>query len=221
MTACNPNHTDIIKQIRSWVFAQLTGDVSGHDYWHCVRVCHLAMKIQQTEGGNPLIIQASALLHDLSDWKFQHESRNIPAEEIHAQLLNWLPVKPAQSIIEIIRNISFKGAGVDSPLLSLEGKIVQDADRLDALGAIGIARAFAYGGSRQRPMHDPDTPPVFHRTFEEYQTRQSTTINHFYEKLLLLKDRMNTETGRKLAEERHRFIEQFLVRFFDEWNGSM
>jgi uncharacterized protein len=125
-----------------------------------------------------------------------------------------------EQVCEIIRHVSFKGAGVDTGMSTLEGRVVQDADRLDAIGAIGIARAFAYGGHAGRAMYDPDCPPQRHESFEAYKKNNGPTINHFYEKLLLLKDRMQTDGGRRLAEERHQFMEQFLDRFYREWNGS-
>ena len=123
-------------------------------------------------------------------------------------------------VVEIVRTISYKGAGMATPMKSLEGRCVQDADRLDAIGAIGIARCFAYGGHAGRQMYDPDAPPVLHATAEEYKASKGHSLNHFYEKLLLLKDRMNTATGKRLAEDRHRFMEAFVARFLDEWDAS-
>lgn len=135
----------------------------------------------------------------------------------------WAAIEPAitDHVCQIIAGISFKGAGVEQPPLSLEGQVVQDADRLDAMGAIGIARAFAYGGAKGRTIYDPAAKPAEHRTASEFLKSDGTTINHFYEKLLLLKDRMNTATGRVIAEERHRFMEDYLQRFYQEWEGSL
>lgn len=188
---------------------------SGHDWWHIYRVRKYALKIAETEGGNLFLIEMAALLHDLDDWKFKKD----PGENKTQEWLNHLATaeKDAVQIVDIISQVSFKGAGVKSKPATIEAKIVQDADRLDAIGAIGIARTFAYGSSRGRLIYDPENEPVLHDSFEAYKNSTAPTINHFYEKLLLLKDRMNTETGKKMAKNRHRFMESFLEQFFKEW----
>jgi len=190
-------------------------DGSGHDWWHVYRVKKYALKIAETEGGNLFLIEMAALLHDLDDWKLKKN----PGDNKTKKWLNHLAIteKAAIQILEIISQVSFKGAGISTKPTTIEAKIVQDADRLDAIGAIGIARTFAYGGSKGRLIYDPEIQPVLHNDFETYKNNTAPTINHFYEKLLLLKSRMNTKTGKKMAENRHCFIENFLKQFFNEW----
>lgn len=191
---------------------------SGHDWWHVYRVRNMALKIAAKEGGNIFLIEMAALLHDLDDWKLTNGEE---CSKVDSWLNNTdLEKRVAIRIAEIIKQVSFKGAGVKNNATSLEAKIVQDADRLDAIGAIGIARTFAYGGSKGRLIYDPNIKPVLHDSFEEYKKTTAPTINHFYEKLLLLKDRLNTETAKKIARERHRFMEDFLGQFFKEWDGN-
>jgi uncharacterized protein len=166
------------------------------------------------------IVQLAALLHDLDDWKF-----NDTGDETPLRAVAWLDScnvdsAIADNVCKIIMHISYKGAGVENKMDSLEGFIVQDADRLDAIGAIGIGRAFAYGGYKDRPLYDPGSPPRMHASFEEYKNSKSATINHFYEKLLLLKDRMNTPTAKRIAEERHDVMVRFLDQFMLEWEGG-
>lgn len=212
----------ILEYIENWVKKKLPPDPTGHDWHHAERVRRMAVTIHQHEGGNRLIIECAALLHDVYDWKFNSDDETKHLGQIQSMLHQWnMDQADIISVVEIIRNTSFKGAGTEQVELSLEGKIVQDADRLEALGAIGIARALAYGGFRGRLIYNPDVPPQMHQSFEEYKTRQSTTINHFYEKLLLLKDRMNTPTGRRFAEQRHQFMETFLKHFFNEWTSKI
>jgi len=188
---------------------------SGHDWWHVCRVRKYALKIAETEGGNLFLIELAALLHDLDDWKL----KNTTSENTTRKWLNHLKLKEeiSEQVLRIISQVSFKGAGVSTKPTTIEAKIVQDADRLDAIGAIGIARTFAYGGSKGRLIYDPEIQPVLHNDFETYKNNTAPTINHFYEKLLLLKSRMNTKTGKKMAENRHCFIENFLKQFFNEW----
>jgi uncharacterized protein len=166
------------------------------------------------------VVELAALLHDIADWKAHDGDSTIGPK----MAMDWLTSLDLDSNIiqhvgQVIADISFKGARVEQPRLSLEGKVVQDADRLDAIGAIGIARAFAYGGSKGRVIYDPTCTPTDHQTADSYLNR-GTTINHFYEKLLLLKDRMNTPTGRAIAERRHRFMKDYLQRFYEEWEGE-
>jgi uncharacterized protein len=166
-------------------------------------------------------VELAALLHDIADWK-AHDGDSMVGPRMAREWLSSIGLAPEviEHVCQIIAGISFKGAGVEQPVLRLEGMVVQDADRLDALGAIGIARAFAYGGAKGRLIYDPAIKPMEHRTAESYLKDGGTTINHFYEKLLLLKDRMNTATGRAIAEERHRFMEDYLRRYFEEWEGG-
>lgn len=211
----------MIQKTADHVRGLLAGDSSGHDWFHIERVRNTALTISREEGANLFLVELAALLHDVADWKFaggDHEAGPRAAR----QWMESIGVEPAvvHQVCDIIANLSFKGAGVATPMRSLEGQIVQDADRLDALGAIGIARTFAYGGHKGQAMHDPAIPPQMHTTFEAYKHNVGTTINHFYEKLLLLKDRMNTATGKRLAAERHVFMERYLEQFLAEWQGE-
>jgi uncharacterized protein len=182
-------------------------------------VRNLALRIAETEGGDLFVIEMAALLHDLDDWKLKSESsQNRTQDWLQGQNI---PIAYASHIAEIIEQVSFKGAGVETNADTLEAKIVQDADRLDALGAIGIARTFAYGGSKNRLMYHPEIHPKMHSSFTAYKKSVGPTINHFYEKLLLLKERMNTSTAREMAENRHAFMEDFLTHFFKEWDGKI
>ncbi|MGO8745915.1 MAG: HD domain-containing protein [Thermoguttaceae bacterium] len=213
--------SDLIDRTANHVKAVLSGDGTGHDWWHVYRVWKMAKRIGQAEGAGLLVVELAALLHDIADWKL-HDGDCAVGPRMARDWLDSLELDGSisQHVCQIIADISFKGAGVEQPVLSLEGQVVQDADRLDAIGAIGIARAFSYGGAKGRLMYDPVVKPTEHRTAEAYLKSGGTTINHFYEKLLLLKDRMNTATGKAVAEERHRFIEEFLERFFEEWEGG-
>jgi uncharacterized protein len=199
----------------------MSGDSSGHDWWHIERVRQTALAIGLEEGADLFVVELAALLHDVADWKFaggDHEAGPRAAREWLAQLA----VAPAaiDHVAQIIAGLSFKGVGVKTPMQTLEGQIVQDADRLDALGAIGIARTFAYGGHKGQPIYDPESPPTMHGSFEEYKRGGGSTINHFYEKLLLLAERMNTTTGKRLAAGRHAYLEQFLEQFLAEWEAK-
>lgn len=215
------NEEEIIGKVKKYVKEKMEGEATGHDWWHVFRVWKLSKKIAEKEGGDLFIIELAALLHDLADWKFnKSEAQGIRKIK---KLLKNLEVdgNDISKICDIIENLSFKGAGVKSKMKTIEGKIVQDADRLDVLGAIGIARIFAYGGKVGRPIHDPKTKPRFHKSFAEYKKYgNSSSINHFYEKEILLKDLMNTKTAKKIAVRRHKFIEQFLNQFFKEWKGK-
>ena len=213
---------DIINKTKNFVYEKLFKESSGHDWWHVKRVYENAVFIAGNEEGcDTFVIELAALLHDIADWKFHAGDLNKGAE-VSAEFLSGLNVdaKTIAHVSDIVKNISFKGANTTNGISTLEGKIVQDADRLDAIGAIGIARTFAYGGFKNLEMYDPETKAVLHNSFEEYKNSKSTTINHFYEKLLLLKDLMNTETAKKMALKRHSFMEKFLKEFFDEWNGT-
>jgi len=210
----------ILEQTVSFVQKQLADDTTGHDWWHINRVHQNAKFIAEQEGANTFVVELAALLHDIADWKL-HDGDQSVGPVMAGEFLLAAEVDQAviEQVCDIIATLSFKGAGVDSTMKTVEGQVVQDADRLDALGAIGIARAFAYGGHFDRPLYDPNNSPVMHQSAEEYLNSSGATINHFYEKLLLLKDLMNTETGKILAEERHRYLETFLEQFYSEWNG--
>lgn len=200
----------------------LTGEGSGHDWWHVYRVWNNAMQIGKGETANLEVVQYAALLHDIADYKF-HDGDDSVGPRVAREWLESQDVTEGviSHVCEIIEGVSFKGAGVDSSIETIEGMVVQDADRLDAIGAIGIARAFAYGGHKGRVMYDPDIKPVRHESFEDYKKNNSSTINHFYEKLLLLKDLMNTKTAKKMAEGRHQFMMSFLEQFYQEWGSGV
>lgn len=204
------------------VRALLSGDSSGHDWWHIERVRRNAVHIAREEGADLVVVELAALLHDIADWKFH--GGDDTAGPRAARL--WLESQGAdaalmQHVTSIIAGLSYKGAGVNTDMPTLEGRCVQDGDRLDAIGAVGIARAFAFGGHFGRAMYDPEHPPELHDSFAAYKSKSGPTINHFYEKLLLLKDRMQTPTGRRLATARHAYLESFLTQFYAEWNGTL
>jgi uncharacterized protein len=210
----------IIAKIAAEVRSKLEGEGSGHDWWHVYRVWKMAEHIGADEAADMTVVSLGALLHDIADWKF-HGGDDSVGPRVAMEVLGRHGVSSgvASRIGRIVEEVSFKGAGVPTVPTTLEGMIVQDADRIDAIGAIGIARAFAYGGFKGRPLHDPGIAPVLHASKEAYSGSQSPTINHFYEKLLLLRDLMNTRAGRAIAEERHRFMEEYLDRFHKEWDG--
>jgi uncharacterized protein len=210
----------IIQQTADYIRKEFSDDSSGHDWWHIYRVWKNAIAICEIEKADMFIVQLAALLHDLDDWKFNESGDETPLRARAWLDSHHVDSAIADSICRIITHISYKGAGVENKMDSLEGFIVQDADRLDAIGAIGIGRAFAYGGYKNRMMYDPDSPPQMHASFEEYKNSKSATINHFYEKLLLLKDMMNTQTARHIAEERHDVMLKFLDQFMLEWEGA-
>lgn len=214
--------SEIIEQTRAFVEEKFTVEGSGHDYWHMYRVWRLAVHIAASENNvDTFTLELAALLHDIADWKF-HDGDEEAGPRAARDWLESLNVDNAviERIEDIIRNVSFKGANVEAKLKTIEGQIVHDADKLDAIGAIGIGRTFAYGGSKGRPMHDPNISAEQHTTFEAYKNSNSPTINHFYEKLLLLKDRMFTKTGKEMAQQRHKIMEEFLKEFLAEWDGK-
>ena len=211
----------IIDKTCRFVEEKLAGEGSGHDWWHIYRVWNLAKNIAGQEGANLIIVELSALLHDIADWKFHNGDDSIGPKLAEQFLVeNQVERRVIDPVIEIITSISYKGAGVPTPMNTLEGKVVQDADRLDAIGALGIARTFAYGGHKNRLIYHPEEKPVLHQSFEDYKKNDGHTINHFYEKLLLLKDRMNTASGKRLAEARHQFMQAYLDQFYKEWDGN-
>lgn len=211
---------DILQKTVAYIKQEFSDDSSGHDWWHIYRVWKNAATICEQEKADMFIVQLAALLHDLDDWKFSESEDETPLRARAWLESCHVDIPSAEAVCEIIKHISYKGAGVENKMESLEGLIVQDADRLDAIGAIGIGRAFAYGGYKNRQMYDPNSPPQMHAGFEEYKKSKSATINHFYEKLLLLKDLMNTPTAKKIAEQRHAVMVKFLDQFMNEWEGK-
>ena len=210
---------NLIDKTIAFVKEKLEGAEAGHDWFHIERVWKIVRKIAEKESGNLEIIELSALLHDIADPKF-HNGDEVLALEISRGFLESENVSEniVEQVLFIIKNISFKNRGELPENMPLELKIVQDADRLDAIGAIGIARTFNFGGFKNNLMYHPEIKPNLHQTKEEYKKSNGTTINHFYEKLLLLKDLMNTETAKKIASERHNFMLKFLDEFYKEWN---
>ncbi|MDR3558861.1 MAG: HD domain-containing protein [Candidatus Pacebacteria bacterium] len=213
------NKKEIIKKTISFARKKLENGESGHDWQHTERVQKMALKLAKEETADMFVVEMSALLHDVFDHKFFDEK--LAQEKIKEFLEQFKLDKNIESHIEsIVANISFKGAKVKNQISTLEGKIAQDADRLDAIGAIGIARVFSYGAHADRPFYDPKIKPVSHTSPEKYKNAKSTSINHFYEKLLLLKNRMNTKTAKRIAKNRHEFMKKYLKQFFDEWEGK-
>ena len=212
--------SSIISKTCKFVENRLAGDGSGHDWWHIFRVWTLAKKIAVEEKAQLETVELGALLHDIADWKF-HGGDDSIGPTMAQEFLSNNDVDPQviESVVDIVSTISYKGAGVATPMKTLEGKIVQDADRLDAIGALGIARPFAYGGYKNRLIYHPDEKPVLHQSYTDYKKNEGHTINHFYEKLLLLRERMNTKTGKQIADGRHQFMENFLEQFYREWDG--
>jgi len=212
--------SEIIQKTADFIKGEFGDDSSGHDWWHIYRVWKNAIAICEREKADLFTVEIAALLHDLDDWKFSKDGDETPHRAKAWMDSCGLEPKINQAVCEIIMHVSYKGAGVENKMKTLEGFIVQDADRIDAIGAIGIGRAFAYGGYKNRPMYDPETSNQMHATFEEYKNSKSATINHFYEKLLLLKDKMNTATAKQIAERRHVVMVKFLEQFMLEWEGK-
>lgn len=211
----------ILRRTEAYVREQMSGEGTGHDWWHVHRVREMALRLAHDESADPYVVELAALLHDVADHKFHGGDETAGPRAAR----EWLAAVDADAatighVADIIARLSFKGAGVPTPTSTPEGAVVQDADRLDAIGAIGIARAFAYGGSRGRALHDPDDAPEMHDSFERYKSGGGPTINHFHEKLLLLRDRMNTPAARRIADSRHRYMQEFLAQFHREWNAA-
>lgn len=212
----------IIAHTIEFVKQELENAEGGHDWFHIQRVWKNALTIASTESeADLLIVQLGALLHDIADSKFHNGDETVGPAKTAAFLQRFnLPTITIDHVVNIVKHISFKGGNEAQKFRSLELDIVQDADRLDAIGAIGIARTFNYGGHKGRAIYDPNIQPNLNMSKEEYKASTAPTINHFYEKLLLLKDRMNTEKGKQMGEERHQFMEQFLHQFFKEWEAQ-
>ncbi len=217
----NINQTNIISQTADFVRQSLAGAESGHDWWHIERVWNNAKLIAKSEDVDLFVVELAALLHDIADSKFHDGDEDIGPKKA-GDYLQGLAVDDdtIEHIQKIIKNMSFKASLGEVTFHSKELEVVQDADRLDAIGAIGIARAFTYGGFKNRELYDPEIAPDLNMSKEEYKNSSAPTINHFYEKLLLLKDKMNTATGKKIARERHHFMETYLEQFYAEWNGK-
>ena len=213
--------SSLIENTKNFVQQQLAGAEGGHDWFHILRVYNNALLIARGEDCNVTVVELGALLHDVADSKFYD------GDETVGPRLAWeflegqqVPEEIIIQVVNIIENISFKGGNFEKKYHSTELDIVQDADRLDALGAIGIARTFNYGGFKNRPMYDPAIAPNLNMTKEEYKASTAPTLNHFYEKLLLLKNTMNTATGKQIAQGRHAYMEGFLSQFYAEWDGE-
>ena len=214
-------YPELINKTISFVKAKLENAEGGHDWFHIERVFKNAVLIAKNEDCNVIVVKLSALLHDIADSKF-HEGDESVGPKIARDFLESENVDEEiiTHVVHIIKNISYKGGNFEKKFSSLELDVVQDADRLDAIGAIGIARAFNYGGFKNRALYDPKIAPNSRMSKEEYKKNDAPTLNHFYEKLLLLKDKMNTDTGKQIAKERHRYMEGFLAQFYAEWEGD-
>src|SRR5690606_25861855 len=215
------NKQSIIENTIAFVKHRLSDAEGGHDWFHIQRVYNNARHIAADEHADAFVVALGALLHDIADSKFHNGDEKL-GPRVSREFLQQQQVQPEviEHVASIIENVSFKGGNVSRNFHSIELDIVQDADRLDALGAIGIARTFNYGGFKGRPLFDPSISPNLNMSKEEYKASNAPTINHFYEKLLLLKDRMNTDSGRKIALERHQFMELFLEQFYAEWDDE-
>ena len=217
------SNKNLIEATKTFVKDTLKDAEGGHDWFHIERVYNNALLIAKTEDVDAVVIQLGALLHDIADSKF-HAGDESVGPKLAREFLFKHNVDSViiEHIVNIIKHISFKNSlDGHSKFSSKELEVIQDADRLDAIGAIGIARCFNYGGFKNRPLYDPDIKPNLNMSKEEYKTSFSPTINHFYEKLLLLKSQMNTKTGKQIAEKRHQFMEMYLKQFYAEWNGKL
>ena len=214
-------YPELINKTISFVKAKLENAEGGHDWFHIERVFKNAVLIAKNEDCDVTVVKLGALLHDIADSKF-HEGDESVGPKIARDFLESENVDEEiiTHVVHIIKNISYKGGNFEKKFSSLELDVVQDADRLDAIGAIGIARAFNYGGFKNRALYDPKIAPNSRMSKEEYKKNDAPTLNHFYEKLLLLKDKINTDTGKKIAKERHRYMEWFLAQFYAEWEGD-
>lgn len=218
------NSEILINNTIAFVKEELKDAEGGHDWFHIERVFKNTLLIAKDEKVDVLVVSLAALLHDIADPKFHNGDEKIGPKKARKFLINQkVPKEIGKHVVNIIKNISFKNSleNTKKKFTSKELEVVQDADRLDAIGAIGIARCFNYGGFKNRALYDPEIHPNLNMSKEEYKNSNSPTINHFYEKLLLLKNQMNTETGKKIAEKRHEFMETYLKQFYNEWNGVL
>ncbi|GLX70282.1 phosphohydrolase [Paenibacillus glycanilyticus] len=219
MRIADAEKENIIHAAEQFSRSEMEKDASGHDWWHIHRVVQMARRIAREEGADAFICTIAALLHDVADEKL-NPSKEAGLHKVQSWLDTHLADDDARAhVMDIISNMSYN-AGTNPPMRTLEGKVVQDADRLDAIGAISIARAFVYAGWKGTPIHDPAIPPRGEMTAEEYRNGKSTAINHFHEKLLKLKDLVNTEAAKRIAEDRHLYMEQYVERFYEEWEGN-
>ncbi len=214
--------TQVLKRAQTYVRTLFENEGTGHDWWHLVRVRNMALRLcEETPGADTFIVELAAWLHDVGDHKFHDGDFEIGPKMVGEQLrLMGAEPEVVGRVMAIVTEVSFKGAGVPTPVSSLESAIVQDADRLDAMGAIGIARVFAYGGSKGSPLWDPEEKPVLHSDSAAYAGSKGSSVNHFYEKLLLLRDRLNTDAAKSIAGSRHAFMLEYLNRFYKEWDGE-
>lgn len=215
------NKRQIIDNISAYVKEKQSGEGSGHDWWHTKRVLDTAKYLAQKEDADLFIVELAALLHDIADWKFA-DGDDKAGSKVATELLTKYDVdkESIDHVCHIVDNVSFKGEAQENKISTIEVKVVQDADRLDALGAIGIARVFAYGGSKAREIYNPDIKFQEKMDFEKYKKNEGSSLNHFYEKLLLLKDLINTKSAKKIAEERHQFMLTYLDEFYKEWDAK-
>ncbi len=221
MTVFSSEIVQIIEHTKQFVKKELTNAEGGHDWFHIERVYKNALLISKEEHVNNTVVALAALLHDIADSKFHGGDESVGPKRADQFLKTQHISEDIRThVVQIIANVSFKGGNAAKTFHTKELDVVQDADRLDAIGAIGIARTFNYGGFKNRKIYDPQIEPQLKMTPEEYKKSTAPTINHFYEKLLLLKDKMHTETGKKIAQERHQYMEQFLEQFYGEWNGE-
>lgn len=214
---------EIIRKTVEYLKEKFAGEPTGHDWYHIERVWKLSRQIAEVEKNTDVfLVEMGALLHDIADHKFNGGDET-QGPKIATEFLAQFGIdnQTVEKIVNIVREISFKGLGVPTPMSSVEGEIVQDADRLDAMGAIGIARTFAYGGAKNRSIYDPNIKPICHTSFAAYKTSTAPTINHFYEKLLMLQEKMNTTSGKKEAKRRHEFMEEFLRNFYTDWDALL
>jgi len=213
---------EVIDKTADYIKKKFDGESSGHDWWHIYRVWRTGKIIANSERANLYVVELACLLHDIADYKL-HEGDEKIGPRLAREWLQKLSVETpvVNHVTNIISTISFKGANARNRINILEGQCVQDADRLDAIGAIGIARCFAFGGAKGNVIYNPSIPVKINMSEEEYKKANHTQINHFYEKLLLLKDRMNTQTGRRMAEARHEFMVKYLEQFHREWDGEV
>jgi uncharacterized protein len=213
---------NIIKETENFVRKELSGAEGGHDWWHILRVWKLSVRIARAENVDLFVVELGALLHDIADSKFHDGDETLGPQKARS-FLESLGVDESviDHVVKITANISFSAGKKKQSFRSKELDVIRDADRLDAMGAIGIARAFNYGGFKNREMYNPEIKPRQKMTKEEYKLNNAPTINHFYEKLLLLKDKMNTDTGKKMAFQRHEFLEKYLDQFYLEWEGNL
>lgn len=215
------NNQEIIALTKSYVKSELQNAEGGHDWWHIYRVLTQAKKIAISENADLFVVELGALLHDIADSKFNNGDEKIGIEKAQ-NFLNDVGVAPEiiEHVVKIVEFVSFKGGKNNPEYKTIELAVVQDADRLDAIGAIGIARTFNFGGFKNRAIYNPEIKPALNMSTQEYKNNTAPTLNHFYEKLLLLKDLMNTQSAKQIAEQRHQFMLKYLEQFFAEWDGE-